>query len=122
MNKFARFFHELAHPHCSHCIEDKTCNSCETLKRQLELANEDKAKLLELILERNKVSETPIIQTEHKPIKPAFVPWNVRRAALEAEDREKARILRDREPEQREIEKLERDIGIAAGAEEKRSS
>lgn len=123
MNRISRFFHEFVHPHCIECGNDKTCKSCETLREQLALVNEDKRKLLEIILEKNKTIPEEINKpSEHKPVGSSYVPWNVRRAALEAEDREKARILRDREPEQKEIEKLEKEIGIGAGAEEKRKS
>ena len=124
MNRLAKFLHEFTHPHCNECSHDQTCKSCETLERQLEIANEDKKKLLEIILERNKVSENdnpPAFNYEQ--VKPKAIPWSVRRQLLEAEDREKARILNSQNREQQEITKLEKEIGIAstAGAEEKLS-
>ena len=122
MNRIAKFIHEFTHPHCDECSHDKVCKSCETLERQLEIANEDKKKLLEIILERNKISENDTTsKTETEPIKPRMIPWSVRKNLLEAEDREKARILRSQDPEQKKIEELEKEIGIASGAKEKLS-
>lgn len=126
MNFIAKFFHEFANPHCSHCEGDKICQSCETLKEQLAAANIEKNKLLDLILEKNKVvNEEPAKEIDYQSVKPKYIPWNVRKELLEAEDRERARIQRDKlapnSKEQKEIDKLEQEIGIAPGATEKQS-
>lgn len=77
-------------------IDEKPCASCEVLREQLSVVNIEKEKLLNLILEKNKPVPEPQIDTEElKPITSKYVPWKVRREMLEAEDREKARVLRE---------------------------
>lgn len=99
------FFHRLFNPHCQHCIEeairlreeikeDRTyCASCETLTRQLEIANFEKKQLLDRLLEK------PAEQVENKvPVQishPKNIPWRVRQQELEAADRQRARLMKD---------------------------
>jgi hypothetical protein len=75
---------------------NKSCESCETLKMQLNIANDEKARMLKTILSfyEPKVDET----TEHRdvePIRPKTIPWSVQRHMLEADSRKRARILRE---------------------------
>ena len=122
MNRITKFIHELKHPHCLDCANDKICQSCETLKEQLVLVSAEKQKLLEVILEKNRTSIEPVAEIDYKELRPKQTSWNVRRQLLEAEDREAARLIRERSKEQQEIDKLEREIGIAsAGAKEEAS-
>lgn len=99
----AHALHHLWIPHCERCeslqrranelsheqaLELRVCHSCETLKSQLEFQNL-------LIRELTHKSETEIVNTgEFKPIAPKHIPWAVRRAQLEREDRELAARLR----------------------------
>lgn len=108
------FFHRLFNPHCEHCREErqetKVCSSCETLRQQLEIANHEKEKLLERILEKPE----PEVNTQPIPVTQAKnIPWNVRRQLLEAEDRVKAKLMRDAP---KPIEELEKDLGVAEGS------
>ena len=90
------------------------CESCETLKMQLSIANQTNEKLLERIF--NKPVEAPPIDTsELKPINQhKAIPWNTRRQMLEAEDRATAKILREQaKSEETKIEDLEKELGVA---------
>lgn len=87
--------HKL-NPHCQHCedlvLDSKVCNSCEVLKLE-------NARLLDLI---DKLT-TPVKSEEEdktdysnlKPIRPAHIPWNVKRQELEQSDRATARAARE---------------------------
>jgi hypothetical protein len=97
-------------------VEEKVCQSCETLKQQLEFSNYEKKQLLAKILkepEPTPVTEAPQIT------RPRTVPWHVRRQMLEAEDRVKAQRLREApKPDSPEVVKeetaeLERELDIA---------
>lgn len=120
MNRIVKFFHELRHPHCVDCISmeesNKICNSCETLKAQLEIANYEKKLLLNLIKPTEETSIEPI---KEEPIRTSrFIPWNVKRQQLEEASREAARLLKKKEfelapaEEQEKIEELERKVGL----------
>jgi hypothetical protein len=108
----ATWVHRLFNPHCEHCKEEREdsriCSSCETLRLQLEISNSEKRQLLERILEK------PVVVNSTGPVemtKPMNVPWNVRRQMLEAEDRVKARLMREAPIP---TEDLEKEMDIAA--------
>lgn len=112
------FFHRLFNPHCPHCIEeyerDLVCPSCEILKQQLELMTLQNNKLLDRITEKPQpeaVREPPQITM------PRNIPWGVRRQMLEAEDREKARLMREA-PKPATTEDLEKELEIATTTRE----
>lgn len=88
------------------------CASCETLREQLSYERTEKTKLLERILELTAPKNEPVeISSEiPEPIKQGFVPWRIRQQMLEAEDRQKAKLMREKKDE---ITKLEKDTGIA---------
>jgi hypothetical protein len=101
MNSITAFFHHLFTPHCEHCLEErrelkaenKICESCETLRKQLEIANFEKERLLSRLLEK---PEQPIV--DNKPVNitpPKTIPWRVRQQMLEQADRDKAMALRN---------------------------
>lgn len=115
------WLHHLFSPHCQICREaaeeNKVCQSCETLKMQLSIANIEKKQMLESILSMTKPNEVqgtpPAINYEN--IKPRMMTWNVRRQLLEAEDREKAKILakqKEQKPVAEQIANLEKEVGI----------
>lgn len=74
------------------------CKSCETLREQLNVANHEKKVLLDQILYK---PEKPVAEIEKAPvpITPKIVPWKVQREILEAEDRAKAKIIRQQQEE-----------------------
>jgi len=95
------WLHRLLSPHCPDCqlaaMENKVCQSCETLKMQLSIANIEKKQLLESILSLTRPAEIqpPSTQVNPKDAVPKMMTWNVRRQMLEAEDRRTAQILSD---------------------------
>lgn len=99
-------------------LQPLPCSSCETLKQQLELSNFQNKQLLEKILHKDE--PVHVEQIEMEPIKPKLVPWHVKRQLLEAEDRERAKILKEKAEEIKSIKKksteeLEKELGIENG-------
>jgi len=94
-------------------IEKELCASCETLRLQLEIANYEKRQMLDTILSFTKPPEIRLPETkEIEPVIPKAVPWAVRRQMLEAEDKERARIMKQK---QEEIAELEKQVGVDNG-------
>lgn len=100
-----------------------TCKSCETLKLQLEYERAEKSKLTETllnILSPKVVESAPI---ELSPIAQSAGTFARRRAALEAKDREEAKILReakhigkpDNLKDISSVEALETELGVKEG-------
>lgn len=73
----------------------ETCKSCETLKQQLAIANEEKHELTQTLLGliKPKVYEAAPVSVE--PIVPQLTMFSRKRAALESASREAARTLRN---------------------------
>lgn len=71
------------------------CKGCEVLKAQLLIANEEKRQLTDTLLNliKPKTYESPAIELQ--PSAPVGNLFSQRRKALEARDREAARVLRD---------------------------
>lgn len=100
-------------------LQPLPCSSCETLKQQLELSNFQNKQLLEKILHKDEPLNL-IPKEELESIKPKLVPWHVKRQLLEAEDRERAKILKEKAEEIKSIKKksteeLEKELGIENG-------
>lgn len=113
------FFHRLFNPHCPDCRADRICESCETLRIEIARLRDENEKLLDRILEKPEVAEirkaAPVMQQM-----PKNVPWNVRRQMLEAEDRERAKILR--QVEKADVTDLEKELDVATKEREHASS
>lgn len=94
-------------------LDEKPCDSCETLKMQLSIANREKEQLLNTILAYNqpRVAEAPIKVDYEKLPRP--MTWNMRRALLEAEDKKTAQIMAEVKKQAAEIAKLEKEVGVA---------
>jgi len=92
-------------------IEPFPCNSCETLRNQLDVVNFEKKQLLDRLLNPIQLEKSEPV--EYEPIPNKNIPWNVRRQMLEAEDREKKRLL-DKLPKPvvQSTEKLEKELDI----------
>lgn len=76
--------------------EARFCESCETLKTQLSIANEEKKDLLDRLLNPIRTETEQTVDTrELKPIQTRDVAWRVRRQMLEQEDRIKAGLVRE---------------------------
>ena len=90
-------------------LTEASCESCDILRMQLAESNAERKELLHRLLDPKQAEPPPIQSEEHIPITPQFTPWRVRQQMLEAEDRAKAKLLKDRV---KEIEKLEKEVGI----------
>jgi len=87
------------------------CDSCEVLREQLSHSEQERRELLHKLLEKDKPESVPqTVQEEFKPITPQFTPWRVRQQMLENEDKRAAQLMRDRK---KEIDELEKEMGIA---------
>ena len=110
LKKLAHALHHLFNPHCELCdsllreererqrehdLELRVCQSCETLKTQLEFQNQ-------IIRELTRKPE-PEVTTDannFRPIMPKHKPWRVKQMELEKQDRElAARLKADKEKE-----------------------
>lgn len=101
----------------------ETCKSCETLKQQLEYERDEKRQLTETLLSiiKPKAYEAPTV--ELNPIIQTSGLFSRKRAAMEAKDREEARILRQstnlgkpddmlRASQNNDVSHLEQELGI----------
>lgn len=86
---------EFRHRNTEVVKEEKVCQSCETLRQQLEIANYEKEKLLSKILTTPEKEPDRTVAPEPQAVRPKTIPWRVRQQMLEHEDREKAKLLRN---------------------------
>ena len=128
MNIIVKFFHEMLNPHCQHCDNERMreleqneinriCPSCESLKMQLSLVNQQNEKLLnKLVTEKEEI--IPIQQEQPRVLNTkGFIPFNVIRNRLETESRIKAQELNAQNKAQTgaakpDVAKLESELGI----------
>jgi len=108
-----KWLHHLFNPHCPDCLEkemmDKECNNCNVLKDLLEKERFEKRALLDRLLyvpEKN-IQEEP--KEEFKPITPARS-LRIVRENLERESLRSAQLLKEKEKEMQEVEKLEKEL------------
>jgi|SRR6516165_9326830 hypothetical protein len=95
----------------------KYCESCETLKGQLSIANQQNEKLLERIMEKPTPTVEPGPPQIMTPIKK--IPWMVRKQMLESEDRVKAEAIKKAaQPDTDEIRDFEKEVEDAKRARE----
>lgn len=122
------WLHHLFNPHCVECRserqENSICQTCEVLTTQLARSNVEKDNLLsqiERMANPSVPAEVPVETPE--PLKPRVIPWAVQRNIMEAEDRHKAKLMRDaiadekdgKKKSEQSIEDLEREVGISDG-------
>ena len=96
-------------------LEARHCESCEILKQQLSIANQEIHKLMDRVLD--KPEPTVKVEERREITMPRPITWKVRRQMLEQEDRERARVLRQApKPDSElnnEIQEIEREMDIA---------
>jgi len=73
------------------------CKSCETLTIQLKLANEERERLLNTIIDFVKPETIQSNPRVIAPIIPKTLPWRMRKSLLENESIENARIIKEQE-------------------------
>lgn len=93
------------------------CETCDTLRIQVEQLRLDNKTLLDRLLEKPE-PVAPADPTILKPIQHSssrHVSWAVRRQMLEAEDREKAKLLKNapKPADAVDVSDLEAEVGIA---------
>lgn len=75
--------------------EYRRCRTCEELRRELDYLRGDNQRLLnKLVFLSPEVKQEPAPMISAKPLR---VPWIVKQQMLEAEDRQKAKIIKDLE-------------------------
>ena len=79
---------------------------------QLSIANIEKKQLLDSILSFTKPTVQSVTQIRPEDVQPKIMTWNVRKQMLEAEDRKTASLMKDKEKIQRQIDELEKEVGI----------
>ncbi len=94
-------------------LEPMACPVCEVLREQLAKSEEERRELLHRALAPSDFESVPEEKEELKPVTPPFIPWRLRQQMLEAEDRKKAQLMRERSEE---INKLEKELGVAEDA------
>mgnify|MGYP003395556945 CR=1 FL=1 len=96
----------------------EVCQSCETLKQQLAYERDEKKQLISTLLNIIQPKVIEVAPVELNPIQQTSAIFSRRRAALEAKDREEAKILKQStnlgKPDDRlkEVEILEQELGI----------
>ena len=106
------------------------CETCDALKIQVEQLRYDNNAMLNRLMEKpeptEQVAPSPV---DFKPIRTTrHMSWPVKRQMLEAEDREKAKLLKnapkpaDAVTEAKELAALEEEVGIAAKDRESQAS
>lgn len=97
--------------------EIKICESCEILKHQLSLVNDEKKDLLNRLI--HPIVEQPTVESsEFKPVLQSHnMSWRVRQQMLEREDRERAKLL-NQNREAISVSDLEKEMDIVSSERE----
>jgi len=91
-------------------LEPSACPVCEVLREQLANSERERRELLQRALAPPVSESVPSVKEEElKPIGQTFIPWRVRQQMMEAEDRKRAQLMKDRTVE---ISNLEKELGI----------
>jgi hypothetical protein len=80
---------------------------------QLAKSELERQDLLRRLLDPVKAEPPSMVHEDLKPITPQHTPWRVKREMLEAEDRHKAQLMREKA---KEIEQLEKELGVVNGS------
>ena len=109
-------------------IQDfEVCASCETLKQQLLFERDEKKRLTVILIEIIKPKTVESVPVEIQPIAQSSALFSRRRSALEAQDRERARILKEgrnigqpdniiKPAAHQTIDELEKELGVVEEA------
>jgi len=97
-------------------LDPVSCTTCEVLRDQLDKSEVERRELLARLLEKDKPEPSIQPAEEMKPITPQFIPWRVKQQMLEAEDRQRAKLMKDRT---KEIAELEKEMGVSDASEKR---
>jgi len=95
------------------------CKSCEVLKQQLDIVNQERADLLATIMGLVKPEVVQQQITTVMPTDRKALPWAQRKKILEEEDRARARVLGE---VTRKIETVEKEVGLDESSKAEDSS
>lgn len=90
------WFHHLFNPHCEQCAVEQKCESCETLRHQIDVMNEQNRQLTLALVEVSK-PHIPVESAGVNPVEvklPRRTSWKVKQAELEQAARDRATALR----------------------------
>jgi hypothetical protein len=90
-------------------LTEPQCETCEVLREQLAKSESERRDLLHRLIDPVKTEPPQTKEEEFKPITPQFTPWRVRQEMLEAEDRKKATLMKEKA---KEIAELEKELGV----------
>ena len=117
-----KIIHHLLNPHCPDCrdeiLESKICESCNTLRLENAQLRKHNDQLIQSLLNQLKPKEEVQVNQTTKLPRPVGggLNWRARRQMLEQEDRQAAKILREKRIEMAvpvvSIEKLEEELGV----------
>lgn len=89
-----KWIHHLLNPHCSDCKLEQECKSCDTLREEVHRLIRENDRLMDIVVDRNKVQEVKEPEF-HEPIRLTnYKPWRVKQQELEAAERQRAEELR----------------------------
>ena len=92
-------------------LVEQVCETCEVLRQQLHKSELERRELLHKLIDPPK-AEPVVEQEEPVPITPQFVPFRVKQQMLEAEDRQRAKLMRDKsnEIQKSRVDALEKEL------------
>lgn len=90
-------------------LEATPCAVCEVLREQLAKSERERADYIHRLLDKPQAEPPSVAEEKQVPIQPQFVPWRVRQQMLEAEDRKKAQLMKQKADE---INELEKELGV----------
>jgi hypothetical protein len=110
-----KVFHKMLNPHCPHCVLERECPNCDLLRQMLETEKFEKTQLLNRIL-------GPTAQQEQKqqifiPNEKQYPPFRIRKAQLEAKDRELFEKIMAERNAPKTTEELEKELGVTNASE-----
>ena len=108
-----KWFHHLLNPHCEHCLAerelDEHCKACDILQYEVERLRAENERLLARILHIPEPTPERSIAPELVSSRPRASTWAMRKQILEAEDREKAKLM-SKVPVAKETQDLEDEL------------
>jgi hypothetical protein len=120
------WLHRLLNPHCEHCLKElelnQHCKTCDVLQYEVERLRAENERLLSRVLHIPEREPERLVAPEPQALRPGAMTWAVRRQMLEAEDREKAKLINKAPQPDDTINKLEEELLNASTAREKESS
>lgn len=115
-----KWIHHILEPHCPGCAAEaeaaRECKSCNSLIHQLEVANFENRKLVDIISDISRPAPAQAQQVQEQPRAVGSPPnWRVIKQQLEANDRKEAAILREKQAESQALRAADLARGASGG-------